>query len=58
MLNESYRKAGRLDVGSFSPTLQILSLHQILQKVRSGLTEGTEGDAERPVVAELHKLDV
>ena len=55
VLDETYRKAGKMDSERFSP---MLDLHQIdlMKVIRSYLLEGT--DSTESIRAELHKLNV
>ena len=55
VLDESYRKAGKLDVVNFSTKFK-LEKSGIMNTVRAALLEGH--DSNRPVEAELYKLNV
>lgn len=54
-MDESYRKAGKLDRKNFAPLLDIEET-RILPKVATDLLRGP--DAEKPIIAELYKLNV
>ena len=55
MLDETYRKAGKMDSERFSP---MLDLHQtdLMKLIRGYLLEGT--DSTEGIKAELYKLNV
>lgn len=53
VLDESYRKAGKMDTDSFAVTLGDVIPH-LLERVRPDLSEGTDGN--KKLVAELYKL--
>jgi hypothetical protein len=55
VLDESYRKARKLDVANFATTFE-LRKSGIMDVVRAALLEGH--DSNRPVEAELYKLNV
>ena len=55
VLDETYRKAGKLDASDFSPKLDVRG-RGIVDKICSFLLEGYT--AQRGVVAELYKLNV
>ena len=55
VLDESYRKAGKLDVVNFATKFK-LEKSGIMNTVRAALLEGH--DSNRPVEAELYKLNV
>lgn len=55
MLDESYRKAGKLDRGSFAVDLD-LEQNGLMEIIRSELLETK--DPEKAVHAELYKLNV
>jgi hypothetical protein len=55
VLDESYRKARKLDVAHFATTFE-LRKSGIMDVVRAALLEGH--DSNRPVEAELYKLNV
>ena len=55
VLDESYRKARKLDVANFSTKFE-LHKSDIMCVVRAALLEGHDGN--RPVEAELYKLNV
>ena len=55
VLDESYRKARKLDVANFSTKFE-LHKSEIMDVVRAALLEGH--DSNRPVEAQLYKLNV
>ncbi|TFY64815.1 hypothetical protein EVG20_g5823 [Dentipellis fragilis] len=55
VLDESYRKAGKLDSSSFSTSI-VPERTSLIDLVRAGLLEGM--DATRPIKVELYKLNV
>ena len=55
VLDESYRKARKLDVANFATKFELHN-SEIMNVVRAALLEGH--DSNRPVEAELYKLNV
>jgi len=55
VFDESYRKAGKLEIINFSTGLNIWKLG-LIEIVRSAVLE--EGESSKPVEAELYKLNV
>jgi hypothetical protein len=55
VLDETYRKAGKMDTERLSSPLQSVQFN-LMETVRGGLLEGTQ--STEPIVAELHKLNV
>jgi hypothetical protein len=55
VVDESYRKAGKMDSESFSPMLD-LSFTNLMKIIRGYLLEGTESKAD--IKTELYKLNV
>lgn len=55
VLDESYRKAGKMDTGQFSTQFDVQKM-RLVDRVRAQLLEGE--DERKPISAELYKLNV
>ena len=55
VLDETYRKAGKMDAERFSSPLQPANT-ELMKIIRGYLLEGTQ--SKETIVAELHKLNV